>query len=156
MMGVIRDLSPALSGEAGISVVRWHMGLGVLVSLPQDIALGPGVVRESLVGGLARICYAPLLADPLAIDVCSGGYFARLTAEGRNFSSNTLETRSWLAVPLEGALTYGLGPIGVQLAAQVLFPVQRQNFKVENLGVAYEATPVAGMFAVRLIGRMKL
>lgn len=156
MAGVIKDLAPALSGEAGINIARWHMGLGVWGAPPQDVALGPGVVRESLVGGVAQICYAPWRSDPFAVDVCSGGYFARLTAEGRNYSSTAEQTRSWLAIPLEMGANYGAGPVGVQLAAAALFPVQRQNFKIDNLGVAYESTPIAGMFSLRIIGRLKL
>jgi len=156
MVGVIRPVAPAFSAEAGVSITRWHMGLGALVGLPQDISLGPGVVRESLLSGFARICYAPWLSDSIAVDLCSGGYFGRLTAEGRNYTNNTQQTRTWVAAPFEVAATYRMGAVGVQLAATALVPVQRQNFSIEHLGVAYDATPVAAMFSLRLTGRSKL
>lgn len=156
MAGVIRSVAPALSGEAGVSVARWHTGLGVLAVLPQDIALGPGVVRESLLSPFWRICYAPLRRDPWEIAACSGLYLGTLSAEGRNFSINTQQSRRWLAVPFELGATYGVGPIGVQAAAAALFPLQRQDFRIDNLGVAYESTALAAMFSLRLIGRLKL
>jgi len=156
MVGVIQPLAPALSVEGGISFARWHMGFGVLAGLPQDIALGPGIVRESLLSGFARICYAPLQGDSFTIDLCGGGYVGWLTAEGRNYTSNTQQKRPWGAAPLEIAATYRIGAVGVQLAGTALVPVQRQNFSIEHLGVAYEATPIAAMFSLRLTGRLKL
>ena len=156
LVGVIQPVAPALSGEAGVGIARWHMGLGALIGLPQDISLGPGTVRESLLSGFARICYAPWRDDSFAIDACSGGYFGRLAAEGRNYTNNTQQIRTWVAAPFEVAATYRIGAIGVQLAATALVPVQRQNFSIEHLGVAYEATPIAAMFSLRITGRSKL
>ena len=74
MTGVVKDFSAGLTGQAGISIARWNMGLGVLGTFPQDIALGPGTVHESLFGGVATICYAPLQSELLSLsfDVCSG------------------------------------------------------------------------------------
>jgi len=156
MVGVIKPVAPALSGEAGISVARWHMGLGVLGILPQDIALGPGVVQESLFSPFWRICYAPVHRDPLDIALCSGLYLGTLDAEGRNYSSNTQESRRWLGVPLEIGAMYGAGPLGLQLAMTALVPLQRQDFRIDNLGTAYESKAVAAMISLRLIGRSKL
>jgi hypothetical protein len=156
MLGVIKDLSSTFSGEAGLNVARWHMGLGVLGAFPQENALGPGVVRQSLLGGAATICYAPLRRDPFEIDLCSGAYLGRLTAEGRGYTTNSEQMRSWVAVPLEAGAIYGAGPIGVELAAAALLPITRQNFKIDNLGVAYESKAVAAMFSLRVIGRWKL
>jgi hypothetical protein len=153
--GVIQTISPAISGEVGINVARWHMGLGVLAGVPEDIALGPGVVRETLLSGVARICYAPLRGDRWGFDACSGVYLGTVTAEGRNYSSNLQQKRSWLAAPFEVAVTYASGSVGLQASAAALVPLQRQNFRIDNLGVAYESWPVAAMFSLRAIGRLK-
>jgi hypothetical protein len=156
MTGVVKDFSTGLTGQAGISIARWNMGLGVLGTFPQDIALGPGTVHESLFGGVASICYAPLQNGILSFDVCSGGYLGRITAEGRGYSTNASQGRSWIAIPLEVGVTYGTGPFGAELAGAALLPIERQNFRIDNLGVAYESKPVAGIVSLRIIGRWKL
>jgi hypothetical protein len=156
LIGVVKDVSATLVGQAGISVARWHMGLGVFGTIPQDLALGPGTVHESLIGGVASICYAPVESAPWSLDVCSGGYLGRLNAEGRGYSTNTEQGRSWVAIPLEAGVTYGTGAFGAQLAGAAIFPIERQNFKIDNLGVAYESKAVAAMLSLRVIGRWKL
>jgi hypothetical protein len=156
MIGVIKDGSATLAGQAGISVAQWHMGLGVFGTIPQDIALGPGTVHESIIGGVASICFAPVQSAPWSLDVCSGGYLGRLNAEGRGYSTNTEQGRSWVAIPLEAGLTYGTGAFGAELAGAAIFPVERQNFKIDNLGVAYESKAVAAMLSLRIVGRWKL
>jgi hypothetical protein len=155
-LGVVKDLSSTLAGQAGITSAQWHISLGVFGTLPQDIALGPGTVHESLFGGVATICYAPLKLDPWSLDVCSGGYIGRLNAEGRGYSTNTEQGRSWVAIPFEAGVTYGSGPFGAELTGGALLPVERQNFKIDNLGVAYESKAVAGILTLRLIARFKL
>jgi hypothetical protein len=153
--GVVKTIAVALSAEAGISVARWHMGLGVLAGLPEDIALGPGVVRETLLSGTARICYAPVRSGRASFDLCSGGYLGAITAEGETYTTNARQMKSWLAVPLEIGGTYAWDSFALQATASALLPLTRQEFRIDNLGIAYEPWPIAAVFSLRAIAKLK-
>jgi hypothetical protein len=154
LLAVLRPLTPALTGELGLETGRWRTGLGVLAVLPQSIDLGPGTVRESVLGGSARVCYAPWPGDVWRFDVCTGAFVGVVKAEGRGYTQNDTQTQPWLAVPLELAVAAFTGPLGLELAAGGIASIDRPDFSVGRLGIAVRPPPVGATLSLRAIARI--
>jgi hypothetical protein len=153
LVGVLRPFSPGLSGELGLEIGRWRTALGGLAVFPQTLELGPGTVRESLLGGSMRACYAPWRGDRLRFDVCSGALIGAVKADGQGFTRNATQTQPWLAVPLEVAMAAFAGPLGLELGAGARASLQRPDFSVDGLGVAYRSPLVGATVSLRAIGQ---
>lgn len=152
LAGVLRPVSPALVAELGARWDVFRVGGGAVFAWPADVALGPGSVRQRLAGGLARFCVAPWQSGTLRLDACSGVVVGRVVGEASGYTRNERHTRLWLAIPLEAALTGWSSPVGWELAAAALLPIERPDFSIDGLGVAYASPPVGAMLTLRAIG----
>jgi hypothetical protein len=141
-----------VAADAGIVLSRFRAGLGVLWASDVVASLGPGEVREGLVGGTARLCFAPI-AEAFRADLCSGIIVARHSATAEGFTRNDTRHRPWLAVPLQLSGSYWAGHVGVELGLSALVPVHRTDFAIEGLGVPYESASVGflGLLGVAFI-----
>jgi hypothetical protein len=156
LIGVLRPFSPALTGEIGLQVARWRMGIGVLWNPPQALTLGPGQVRESLLSGTARSCVALTRRDVFRFDVCTGLFAGVVTAQAEGFTRNERRLRTWLAIPLELSFARTSSPIGWDVSASALGSLMHQDFSIDNLGAAYEAPRIGGMLSLRAVGLLSL
>lgn len=152
LLGVPRDLAPALLGELGLRRERWRVGLGVLWALPRRSAFGPGDVRSELFAGSARACLQ--LVSQLAL--CSGAQLGQLAMRARGYTRNESSRVFWGAVPVELAFDYLWAHVGAELGLAALFPFQRQTFSIDGLGDVAEDWPVQALFSLRLFGVTKL
>lgn len=150
--GILGPVALAVSAEAGVAGRRWRTAIGGIWALPQTLMLGPGTVRESLLSSLVRVCYTPLRADILRIDLCSGAFIGLETAEAEGYSRNDRRTRPWLALPIEVVFGGGTSRVGWELVAGALIPARRNDFAVDEIGVAYQSPPVGGLLSLRVIG----
>jgi len=119
-----------------------------------SVDLAPGVVREELLSGRVRVCYAPWRSPALRLDVCSGAFIGLETAEGQGFTHDDRRTRAWLAWPAELALAGGNGRVGWEVVGAALVPVRRNDFSIDGIGIAYRSPPVGGMISLRAVGMM--
>lgn len=156
LVAVLRPLSPALTGELGLRVSSWRMGLGVLWSPPQSLTLAPGIVRESLLAGTARVCLALTRTEELRLDLCSGLSAGVVSARASGFTRNREDSRPWLAVPLELSFSQHSGPVGLEVSAAAIGALEHQDFTIDHLGPAYESPRVSGMLSLRAVGSWPL
>jgi hypothetical protein len=156
LAGVIAPVSLGFSAEVGIAGARWRSSIGGLWVMPKTITLGPGTVRERLLSGLVRVCYTPLRADMLRLDLCSGAFIGLTTAEAQGYSRNDRRTRPWIALPIEVAFAGGTSRVGWELVAGALIPARRNDFGIEGLGVAYQSPPIGGLLSLRVFGTVPL
>ncbi len=156
LVGVLRPLSPAVTGELGLQVARWRVGIGVLWNPAQSLTLEPGVVRESLLSGTARSCLALTRASGFRFDVCTGLFAGVMTAQAEGFTRDERRVRTWLAVPLELSLAQLAGPVGWEVSAAALGSLVHQDFSIDGLGVAYQSARVGGMLSLRAVGLLEL
>ncbi|HEX4334915.1 MAG TPA: hypothetical protein VH062_03315 [Polyangiaceae bacterium] len=150
--------SPAAFGgtvEAGLLTSRFRTSLGVLWTADVTASLPPGSVREGLVGGVARACYAPVTGTA-RLDACTGALVGVTTATARGYSRNESRDRPWLALPVELAGSLWTGRFGVELGAAALFPVVRHDFGIDGLGVAYRSSAVGGLASLRFMTALPL
>ena len=153
LVGVLRPLSPAFTGELGLQVASWRMGLGVLWNPPQALALDPGTVHESLIGGTARTCLALARASSgWRFDFCTGLFAGVMTAQASGFTRNERRVRTWLAIPFELSLAQLSGPVGWEVSASALGSVVHEDFSIDGLGPAYASPRVGGMLSLRAVG----
>ena len=152
LVGVLRPLSPAFTAELGLHVARFRVGIGVLWNPTQSLALDPGTVRESLLGGSTRTCFALTRANGLSLDLCSGLLAGMVTAQANGFTQNLERHRPWLAVPMELSLSESLGPVGWELSGAALGNLVQHDFEVSYIGVAYRSPRVGAMLSLRAVG----
>ncbi|HEX3774888.1 MAG TPA: hypothetical protein VHV51_10520 [Polyangiaceae bacterium] len=153
---VLRPISPAFNAELGLRVARFRAGIGVLWNPPQTLALAPGDVRESLLVGTARSCFALARAEAFRFELCSGLFAGVTTAEGQGFTRNERRVRSWLAIPLELSLAEISSPIGWELGVSALGSLAHRDFSIDNLGPAYQSPRVGAMISLRAVGLFSL
>ncbi|WP_437571371.1 hypothetical protein [Sorangium sp. So ce542] len=152
LFGVVRPFAPALSAEVGIGGARWRATMGALWLVPQTLRHGPGELRETLLGGAARACFAAAGSEALRFDVCSGIHAGRLQVAARGYTRNDVAEKAWLAVPLELSLSRLSGPLGFDVGAAALLPLRRNDFSVDGVGVAYSSPPVGALVSLRGVG----
>jgi hypothetical protein len=151
LLGVSRDVAPVAVADLGIGVGVFRTSLGVLWMPEQALIFGPGEVRQSLLGGAARMCLSAWRNQVLGLDVCSGFYAGLLQVRASGYTRNDSVDKTWLAFPLGVALSTS-APFGVELGASALIPLRRNDFSVDNLGVVYSSWPVGALLSLRAVG----
>ena len=145
----------ALGGGAAVSWARWSLrGSGGTV-LPREAELAPGSVRVGLARGELVLCRA-LTGGPRAqLDACAGGSAGWLSGHGQGYPVSMNAGLVWAAA--EAAVRIG-GVLGGHwvwgVEGQLLAPFRRYTFSVENAGVAYRSSPVAGLLQLQLGARL--
>src|SRR5690606_37557192 len=112
--------------------------LGAMYLPPQSEILGPGSVRQDLWAATTHLCFAPRVGHWLRVGGCTGAYAGILSVEARGFTENSLETRSWFAIPLEAFVSFRLsegrsGGVHLQWGATALVPRGREEFVVQGI-----------------------
>jgi hypothetical protein len=149
--GVIGPASLGVTGEVGLIAGRFRAAIGGLFLFPETLSLAPGSVEQRLSSGLARLCYAPLLADRVRLDACSGLVVGVEHAHARGYTRNDDRNTSWLAVPLGASATLFTGRLGWELGAGALFSLHRNDYGIDGLGVAYRSPAVSGLLTLRVV-----
>ena len=152
LVGVLNPIAPALLAEAGIGVSGLRTHIGVLWVPEQTLDLAPGSVNERLLSGVARMCLAPWRGQDLRVDACSGVHAGLLEVHAEGYTRDGAASKAWLAVPLELTLSTAPTPIGVELGVSALVPLRRNDFSIDNLGVAYASWPVGMLLSMRAMG----
>jgi hypothetical protein len=156
LFGVVRPFAPALSADLGIGGARFRAAIGALWLVPQTLELGPGELRETMLGGAVRACFAAAGVRGLRFDVCSGVHAGRLKVAASGFTRNDAVEKTWLAVPIELSLASLAGPLGFEVGAAALVPLRRNDFSVDGVGVAYRSPPVGALVSLRGVGSWML
>ncbi|WP_437756763.1 hypothetical protein [Sorangium sp. So ce1389] len=152
LFGVVRPFAPALSAELGVGGARFRATLGALWLVPQTLEHGPGELRETLLGGAVRTCFAAAGSEALRFEVCSGLHAGRLKVVASGYTRNDVAETAWLAVPLELSLASLAGPLGFDVGVAALVPLRRNDFSVDGVGVAYRSLPVGALVSLRGVG----
>jgi hypothetical protein len=155
VVGVTAPYSFAGQAEVGLYAPRWQAGLGVLWIAPETHRLGPGTVEQQMLGANARLCVAPVAADPVGMDVCSGVLAGAMTGRASGYTRNDTRSRPWVAVPLELVLRSTMQSVNIELGVGALVPIARDDFTVDGVGTAYESSSVAGMASVRIVALVR-
>jgi hypothetical protein len=152
VFGVTSAAAPGVEASLGLIVSRFRASIGALWLKPTRHDLAPGSVEEALWSGRARACVAPLAERGFRLDVCSGVLVGVMTADASGYTRSEQLSKTWLAVPLEFSVGNASSPVGWEIGAAGLFPLRRQEFAVENLGVVYESWPLGLLVSLHLAG----
>jgi hypothetical protein len=156
LFGVVQPVGPTALGELGIGVNRFHTSVGVLWMPEQTLDFGPGRLDETLLSAVARTCVAAARSQELRFDLCSGIYAGLLKVRADGYTRNDSANKPWLAVPLELALSTTSQPVGVEVSVSALLPLRRNDFAIDNLGVAYVSWPVGMLLSMRAVANWGL
>jgi hypothetical protein len=156
VLGVVQPVVPAALAELGIGVNRFRTSLGVLWMPTQTYELGPGNLHERLLSGVARTCLAAVRGAAAHFDLCSGVYAGLLHVQASGYTVNDSADKAWLAVPIELSVSTTSTPISVEVGAAALLPLRRNDFAIDNLGIAYASWPVGLMLSMRAVGTLLL
>jgi hypothetical protein len=152
LFGVVQPVALTVQADLGIGVNRFRTGIGVLWMPTQTRDFGPGRLRETLLSGVARTCLTATRSAQLRFDLCSGIYAGLLHVQARGYTRDGSADKAWLAVPIGATLTTTSSPVGVELGASALLPLRRNDFSIDNLGVAYESWRVGTLLSLRAVG----
>jgi hypothetical protein len=138
----------SLDVSVGFSAERrsgWGLAGDVFLVAPQRTALPPGDVRVWLLAVEVGLCRAALDGPHMLVRVCAGGAAGWL--DGRAFGYPTSQSNGFPWFAASARLGLG-GPIAGRLRwigqAELLVPLRRQTFSIDNLGVVWESRPVGG------------
>jgi hypothetical protein len=149
LIAVLRPIAPAPLADAGLVVDRVRFSLGALFVPTQRLELAPGSVHTWLLSASARACYAPLRSGSIRLDVCSGFALGVIKGSAHGFTRTEAHTRVFSALPIEIALAQLGRALGWEFGAALLVPFRRNQFAVENAGIAYDSPPVAALVTLR-------
>lgn len=154
LLGVTRTIAPALEGDVGLWHKHFRATLGVLGVPIHREAFGPGSLRSWQLAGSAKGCATPYTNDRARIDLCSGVYAGVLDVRARGYTRNDQRKQPWVAIPLELAFHYRVGPVALGLSAAALFPVKRPEFSIDGLGSAFDPWPVSALISARVLAAL--
>jgi hypothetical protein len=153
LLGVTRPMAPAVTLELDLRSALFRATLGALYAPAIALDFGDGRVDESLLAGSLYACVAPLAWSgpqaPWRFDLCPGAWLGALQARASGFDENGDSTRSWSALALDARISHVPAPLGAELAITLLIPLRRQDFAIDNAGVAYASWPVAMLVTLR-------
>jgi hypothetical protein len=163
-VGVVGPGTIGLFGGVEVRVTRYlTLGAGALGILDDTERFGAGNLRVDLVAVRAPACFAVQAADrSVGAELCGYPALGTMIGSGEGFVENHTVTQPWFAM---GASAIGTGPIVGPLAftgrVDLLVPIVRPSFVVEDLGgaptretgVAFETPPVgvAAGFGLRAL-----
>jgi len=145
-LGLVSTVAGTLS--VGLSAERrsgWGLAGDVFFVAPQRTALPPGEVRVWLLAAEAALCRAVGDSRRTFFALCAGGAAGYLAGQGFGYPTSGSTGFPWFAVSTRAALG---GPIAGRLRwlvqAELLVPLFRQSFSIDNLGTAWESRAVGG------------
>ena len=145
-LGLVGGASPDLS--VGMSAERlsgWGLLGGLFFVAPRRSALPPGEVRVWLLAAAAELCRAVGDGRRTLLLLCAGGAAGYLAGRGFGYPTSQATGFPWFAagarVGLSGPITGRLRWVG---QAELLVPLRRQSFSVDNLGTAWASDPAGG------------
>ena len=150
-LGLSAGPALAVCGGVAASRARWSLRGGGGAVLPRAAELAPGSVRVSLVRGELLLCRAFAGGPRALLDACAGGTAGWLSGLGQGYPVSMDAGFLWAAAGAAVRLGGGVGGLwlwGVQ--AELLVPFRRHSFSIENAGVAYRSSPVAGLLELQL------
>lgn len=146
-------LTPRLSAGGLVSFdirPRDHVDvrLGLLATHLPSFELDSGRVAATVAAGRVDLCWG---TEPIAVRlrVCGGLAGGATVSRGTGFTTNFRQTTPWLAglVGIDLA-AHLVGPLGLELRVEGVFPFQRTRLDVRSEGgqlLASEVFPVAGV-----------
>lgn len=139
-IGVVRDAAPAVM--AGVHLgprSRFRGGLLLTIVPTQTLALGRGSVDVRYLAVSPEACFS---IHP-SFEGCGRLEIGRLSGEAAGFVQSEAHDRVRFA---GGPVARGILPLSKEFMlfaeASALFPVQKERFGVEGVGVAYDPLPV--------------
>jgi hypothetical protein len=149
-LGLVGKSSALLAEELG---VRFQSGIvldaGFSAVLPRTMPFGEGSVRTTLLFGTARACYA--WGERFRVGPCASFGIGQLRGVGIGYPSVASQNLTWTAF---GAGAVAEGPMWERvfwgISGTLWLPSQRSSFSVQNVGTAWESSPVGGALALRL------
>jgi hypothetical protein len=151
-VGLLQGFAGGVMGEADFRFGRFYVGGGVLALPGQSFAFAPGQVHLDLSAGFVRGCGAILAdGDALRLALCAAPYAGVVRGVGSGFVTNRSASLGWAAAGASLLFDQRIwGPIGWGARAELVIPLLKTSFLIENAGEAFTPAPVGGAFDVEL------
>jgi hypothetical protein len=152
VLGQTAAASLGFGPAAGLQLAHWSIELGGTETMARSTSFAGGSVRVGLTSGFVQLCRMIDVAGlRVRTGVCARGMAGQLRGEGEGYPSTQSARLPWIAA---GAGLRVGGAWGRRLiwgvTALLEVPLRQQTFSIENAGIAYESSPVAGALAGEL------
>jgi hypothetical protein len=150
--GVLHAFAGGVTAEAQIRFGRFSVGAGALALPGQTYAYMAGQVHLDLASGFVRGCGAILAdGDALRLALCAAPYAGAVRGVGSGFLSNRSASQAWAAAGASLLFDQHIwGPIGWGARAELVIPLLKTSFSVENVGEAFTPAAVGGALDAEL------
>jgi hypothetical protein len=142
------DVSVGMSAERRSG---WGLAGDAFFVVPRRTSLPPGEVRVWLLAAALELCRAAGDSRRTLVRVCAGGAAGWLAGRGFGYPASGSSGLPWYAasarVALGGAIA---GRLRWLAQGDLLVPLRRQSFSVDNLGTAWESSVVGGRLELGL------
>ncbi len=149
-LGLVDGSRPLLSEQVGLRLRQgWLFDAGFNAVLPGTTHFGQGELRATLLFASLRGCFT--WGKRSLIGPCALLGAGRLRGVGFDYSTVASHDLLWTALGVGGVFE---APVGGRLfcglAGSLWLPTRRSTFSVENLGIAWKSSLVAGSVSARL------
>ncbi|MCH9682562.1 MAG: hypothetical protein K0V04_14085 [Deltaproteobacteria bacterium] len=156
--GAVGNLGPLPSAALGMGVavallrkrLRVELGFGYWFPRPASSSIPGAGGRFQLWAVSARGCWAPRL--PLVeVPLCGGLQAGPMRGDGTGLDAASTIRLPWVATELGGAFVVRpVSYLGVWLGADLVVPLTRPGFVIDDLGVVHRSRAVGGQAMVAL------
>jgi hypothetical protein len=150
-LGTLPSAAPGLSGGIGAALGRITVDARGTFLFEQRAEIGGGRGGDfTLVTGGVVVCYG-LNAEAVVIAPCVGAEAGLLSGTGFGVRDPGSGSALWLAaiLGLRGSLSL-TEQLGAWVSAELVVPMGRPDFVLENVGPVHQPAPVAGRAALGL------
>jgi hypothetical protein len=154
-VGLVAEATTAFGGGMAVAWERWSLrGSGEAV-VPREAHLAPGGVSVGLLRGQVLLCHDLARGRRAELGGCAGGSAGWLYGHGHGYPVSADAGFAWAAGSAALRVGGGFGGRFVWgIEAGLLAPLVRHTFSVENAGVAYRSSALAGVAQLQVGARL--
>jgi hypothetical protein len=151
-VGLLHGVAGGVTGEAELRFGRFSVGGGALALPGQTFDYAPGQVHLDLAAGFVRGCGAVVSnGDALRLALCAAPYAGVFRGVGSGYPNPRSASQPWAAVGASLLFDQRIwGPIGWGARAEMVIPLQKPSFLVQDVGEAFSPPAVGGALDAEL------
>jgi hypothetical protein len=150
-VGLLQGFAGGVISEAEIRIQRFTLSAGVLVLPSQSYAYSGGQVSLNMTTGFLRACGIVAGDDPLRFVVCLDPMAGSVHGTGTGFGADRTSILPWASLGTSAFFQQKIwGRLYWGARTELIVPLVKTSFVVDNVGTAFSAAPVGGAWNIEL------
>ncbi len=150
-VGLLQGFAGGVTGEVELRIGRFTVAAGVLALPGQSFSYSGGQVNLDLTAGMIRACAILAGDEPLRFVLCLDPMAGTMRGGGQGFSVDQSATLPWVSVATSALFQQKIwGRLSWGARSELVVPLLKDSLMVNNVGTAFTAAPVGGVWDVEL------